>query len=225
MIANASPDCDSGIAEVVRHAVSRQDQGRVDRAHQVVTQRVGPAHFTLAVSGLLVVLTAHSHSGSQFLPHLPQHWKSIMYPPHCGQTRLMIEEIMLAFGSPGIVSMCLIVSLPNLTTGFSSKSSPSCEDARRSQGPRTTVNLLRVSVALSGPCWLAYGVRLGHLYRLPPRSVHDPASAMPMPNTRMRSPRVSRVRTFGKLLATDGLSRGVRQNPWAPGMSLQGKGV
>jgi len=42
-----------------------------------------------------------------------------MYPPHFGQTRLMIEEITLAFGSPGSVSMCLIVSLPNLTTGFS----------------------------------------------------------------------------------------------------------
>jgi hypothetical protein len=97
-----------------------------------VTQRVGPAPFVLEISGLLVVLTAHSHSESQFLPHLPQHSKSLMRPPHCGQTRLMIEEIMLAFGSPGVVSMCLIVSLPNLTTGFSSKNSPSCEDARRS---------------------------------------------------------------------------------------------
>jgi len=93
-------------------------------AHKGVTQRGDPVLFTLAtlaVSGLLVVLTAHSHSGSQFLLHLPQHWKSFMCPPHCGQTRLMIEEIMLAFGSPGIVSMCLIVSLPSLTTGFSSK--------------------------------------------------------------------------------------------------------
>jgi hypothetical protein len=179
---NPTPVLRLHIAAVVRQACVPAKPGKglgSYSAHKGVTQRDDPVPFTLAVSGLLVVLTAHSHSGSQFLPHLPQHWKSIMCPPHCGQTRLMIEEIMLAFGSPGIVSMCLIVSLPNLTTGFSSKSSPSCEDARRSQGPRTTVNLPRVSVALSAPCWLSYGVRLGHLYRLPPRSVHDPASAMP----------------------------------------------
>lgn len=61
-----------------------------------------------------MTLSAHSHSGSQFLPHLPQHWKSIMYPPHFGQTRLMIEEITLAFGSPGSVSMCSL--FPFLTS-------------------------------------------------------------------------------------------------------------
>ena len=32
--------------------------------------RLGPAPFALAV-GLLVVLSAHSHSESQFLPHRP----------------------------------------------------------------------------------------------------------------------------------------------------------
>ena len=62
---------------------------------------------------------------------------------------------------------------------------------------------------------------LGHLYRLPPRSVHDLANAMPMQNTLLRSSHVSRGRTFGKLLAIDGVSRGVRQNPWAPAMSFQ----
>ena len=149
------------------------------QSRQTVTHRFGPAPFALAVPGFLVALTAHSHSGSQFLPHLPQHSKSLMCPPHCGQTRLMIEEIMLAFGSPGIVSMCLMVSLPNLTRGFSSRSSPSCEDARRSQGPRTTVNLPRVSVALKRSVLVGCGVRLGHLYRLRPRSVYDLANAMP----------------------------------------------
>jgi len=33
-----------------------------------------------------------------------------MLPPHCGQTKLMIEEIMLELGSPGIVSIILIVA-------------------------------------------------------------------------------------------------------------------
>jgi len=47
----------------------------------------------------------------------------------------MIEEIMLAFGSPGIVSTCLIVSLPNLPTGFSSKKFS--ELRRREAQPRT----------------------------------------------------------------------------------------
>ena len=73
-----------------------------------MTQRFGGERFGLPVSGLIVVLMAHSHSGSQFLPHLPLHWKAIMFPPHCGQTRLMIEEIMLAFISPGIVSISLM---------------------------------------------------------------------------------------------------------------------
>jgi hypothetical protein len=59
---------------------------------------------------LPVVRMAHSHSVSQFRRHLPQHWNSIMLPPHCGQTKLMIEEIMLELGSPGIVSIILIVA-------------------------------------------------------------------------------------------------------------------
>ncbi len=58
-----------------------------------------------------VVWIAHSHSESQPLRHLPPHWNCIMFPPHCGQTRLMIEEMMLAFGSPGMVSIVLMLSL------------------------------------------------------------------------------------------------------------------
>jgi len=34
-----------------------------------------------------------------------------MLPPHCGQIKLMIDEIMLEFGSPGIVSIILIALL------------------------------------------------------------------------------------------------------------------
>ena len=33
-----------------------------------------------------------------------------MLPPHCGQTRLIIDEIMLAFDSPGTASMTLMLS-------------------------------------------------------------------------------------------------------------------
>jgi len=44
---------------------------------------------------------AHSHSGSQFLPHLPSHWNSDILPPHCGQTRLRIDEMMRTFSSLG----------------------------------------------------------------------------------------------------------------------------
>ncbi len=178
--------------------------------------RLGPALFALAL-GLLIVLIAHSHSESQFLPHLPQHSKSIMCPPHCGQTRLMIEEITLAFGSPGIVSMRLIV--PSLShCRLLPESSPSCQNARRSPGPRTTVNLQRVCVALKRSVLVGYGVRLGHLYRLRPRSVHDLANAMPTPNTLMRSSGTLRVKplaSFWRL--TDCYAAG--------GMTSGGQGV
>jgi hypothetical protein len=73
-----------------------------------MTQRFGPVAFALAASGLLLTVANHSHSGSQFRPHLPPRWNSIMFPPHCGHIRLIIEEIVLAFGSPGIISMILI---------------------------------------------------------------------------------------------------------------------
>ena len=53
---------------------------------------------------------AHSHSAIQLLPHFPWHWNSIILPPQCGQTKLMIEEMMLALDSPGIASMILMLS-------------------------------------------------------------------------------------------------------------------
>src|SRR5208283_5011179 len=51
---------------------------------------------------------AHSHSGSQFLPHLPSHWYSDILPPHCGQTRLRIDERIRTFNSPGGASMMIM---------------------------------------------------------------------------------------------------------------------
>jgi hypothetical protein len=51
---------------------------------------------------------APSHSGSQFLPHLPSHWYSDILPPHCGQTRLRIDERMRTFNSPGGASMVIM---------------------------------------------------------------------------------------------------------------------
>jgi len=60
---------------------------------------------------LLVARFAHSHSASQFLRHLPSHWNSNIEPPHCGQTRLMIDEMIWAFDSPGSVSQVLIIAL------------------------------------------------------------------------------------------------------------------
>lgn len=167
------------------------------------------------------MLIAHSHSESQFLPHLPKHSKSIMCPPHCGQTRLMIEEIMVAFASPGIVSMRLIV-LSSSHCRLFPESSPSCENARCSQGPRTTVNLLRVSVALKRSVLVGYGIRLGHLYRLPPRSVHDLANAMPMSDTPMLQSHVSRVRPLASFWRLTDCHAVWGQNPRGPGEESPG---
>jgi len=47
---------------------------------------------------------AHSHSANQFFRHLPLHWNSIMLPPHCGQIKLIIDEMIPELDSPGIVS-------------------------------------------------------------------------------------------------------------------------
>jgi hypothetical protein len=94
--------------------------------------------WCLLGADLLVVWIAHSHSGSQFLPHLPWHSNSAMLPPQVGQIRLMIDEIMLALSSPGIRSIVLMVVLPY----------PPCRRARggtafncvrRSRGPRSRV--------------------------------------------------------------------------------------
>src|SRR5208283_3908120 len=60
----------------------------------------------------------HSHSGSQFLPHLPSHWYSDILPPHCGQTRLRIDERMRTFNSPGwCVNGDHVRSLPEIRRG------------------------------------------------------------------------------------------------------------
>ena len=79
---------------------------------------------------------AHSHSAIQFLPHFPWHWNSIILPPHCGQTKLMIEEIMLTLDSPGIASMVLML--------FSCRGAFCKRDANReireTAGNRTIVN-------------------------------------------------------------------------------------
>ncbi len=163
-----------------------------------------------------MVLIAHSHSESQFLPHLPKHSKSIMCPPHCGQTRLMIEEIMLAFASPGIVSMRLIVP-----SSSHCRLSPSCENARRSPGPRTTLNLQRVSVALKRSVLVGYGIRLGHRYRLRPRSVHDLANGMPIPNALMRSSCMSRVRPLASFWQLTDCHAACGRTPGGTAMSLQ----
>jgi hypothetical protein len=182
--------------------------------------RLGPALLVLA-AGRLIVLIAHSHSESQFLPHLPKHSKSIMCPPHCGQTRLMIEEIMLAFASPGIVSMRLIVPSSSHCK-ILPESSPSFEKARRSPGPRTTVNLPRVSVAFKRSVLVGYGVRPGHLYRLPPRSVHDLANAMPMSDTLMLQSHVPRVRPLASFWRLTDCHAVCGQDPRGPGEESPG---
>src|SRR5271166_4539176 len=68
-----------------------------------------PNGMTLARHrALFAVRFAHSHSGSQFLPHFPSHWYADILPPHCGQTRLRIEERMRTFNSPGGASMVIM---------------------------------------------------------------------------------------------------------------------
>jgi hypothetical protein len=52
----------------------------------------------------------HSHSGNRFRRHL----NFIMPPPHCGQTRLMIDEMTLELDSPGSVSKIGMVDLRSL---------------------------------------------------------------------------------------------------------------
>lgn len=74
---------------------------------------------------LAVAWFAHSHSASQLLRHLPLHWNSSMLPPHCGQTKLMIEEIMLELDSPGSVSTLITVSyLAGAIPGITPDSKP-----------------------------------------------------------------------------------------------------
>jgi hypothetical protein len=81
----------------------------LDQKSRRIAQRVRRSG-RVGKSKLLVVRFAHSHSAIQFLPHFPWHWYSNILPPHCGQTKLIIEEMMLALDSPGIASMTLMLS-------------------------------------------------------------------------------------------------------------------
>src|SRR5258707_11608018 len=87
-------------------------------------------------SKLLVVRFAHSHSAIQFLPHVPWHWNSNILPPHCGQTKLMIEEMMLALDSPGPESIILMLS--SRVVAFCKRDAN--YEIRETAGNRTVVN-------------------------------------------------------------------------------------
>jgi len=134
----------------------------------------------------LVVWTAHSHSGSQSLRHLPWQLNSIMHPPHCGQTRLIIEEIIFALSSPGIVSIVLMVALRFSHTASCQRNcslqccKAICADRVRrylARGARRFL-ALRAGLLRSLP---------SHLYWLRLRSVPDLASAMPNAGTSNRN--------------------------------------
>jgi hypothetical protein len=45
------------------------------------------------------------------LPHLPSHCYSEIFPSHCGQTRLRIDERMRTFNSPCGASMVIMFEL------------------------------------------------------------------------------------------------------------------
>jgi hypothetical protein len=92
---------------------------------------------------LFAVRFAHSHSGSQFLPHFPSHWYSDILSPHCGQTRLRIDERMRTFNSPGGASMVTMLKSPG-------------DRARGRNGGRMTEGMPRWFCALcDAPNWLA----------------------------------------------------------------------
>lgn len=65
-----------------------------------------------------------------------------MLPPHCGQTKLMIEEMMLELDSPGSVSTLMMISYP---AGPSRELLQIRNHARGKQGLRMSVNLTPVS--------------------------------------------------------------------------------
>ena len=104
----------------------------------------------LLASDLFMEIFAHSHSDSQFLRHRPQHWNSIMHPPHCGQTKLMIEEMRLALDSPGKVSIVLMFALPNI--GFFQK--PRLRFTLQAQCQRETSSKAAFATDCSGT-WVA----------------------------------------------------------------------
>ena len=89
---------------------------------------------------------AHSHSASQFLPHLPSHWYSNILPPHCGQTRLRIDERMRTFNSPGGASMVIMFEVSR--------------DPARAERGQNDGGMPRGFCALcDAPNWVGCGVR------------------------------------------------------------------
>ena len=88
---------------------------------------------------------------------------------------------MPAFTSPGIVSN-LIVGSPQFAVSLIPEGLGVDHTASCSRGPCMTVDYSRVSVALKRSVLVGCGVGLGHLSRLPPRSVSDLANAMPLQN-------------------------------------------
>ena len=118
----------------------------------------------------LVGRFAHSHSASQFLRHLPSHWNSDILPPHCGQTELMIDKMMLVFDSPGSVSRVFIIALL-----FRDPTSSRGADT----GHKQRKCAARVFYALGRSELVGCGVRLGPMAAASLNS--EVARAMPMP--------------------------------------------
>ncbi len=96
-----------------------------------------------------------------------------MRPPHCGQTRLMMDEMMVAFDSPGKLSVMFIIA--------------SCSEIRQMcEGQIQATNngdVPRGSDALGRSELVGCGVRLGQTNFLPPRSALQNASSMPIANS------------------------------------------
>ena len=134
--------------------------GRIHRS--AVAHRIDRPAWPRRDLGLLVVWFAHSHSASQFLQHLPSHWNSDILPPHCGQTKLMIDERMLVFDSPGRASK-VFHNRPPI------QRSDKCARGRR--GPQTTeirrAGLLRSRALRTG--WLRSPSRPPNACRLAAR--------------------------------------------------------
>src|SRR5208283_5251194 len=137
---------------------------------------------------------AHSHSGSQFLPHLPSHWYSDIVPPHCGQTRLRIDERMHTFNSPGGASMVIMFEV----------SPRSGEGQKRGQDDG---GMPRGFCALcDAPNWLA--AESVHASRVAPRSAWGKQS-----RCHRQSPNKSRERRW--LRASQVLLAGPMAQQWA----------
>jgi hypothetical protein len=124
-------DVETAIARVCR---DREEAQRVDLAAWPETRDLE----------LLVARFAHSHSASQFLQHLPSHWNSDILPPHCGQTKLMMDEMMCPWKSPGSVSVMLIIGLLSSAPKVSGRHGPNNGYPSRVSAPEA-----------SAPNWLA----------------------------------------------------------------------